>query len=208
MQLFNSKYSPYGRKVLILAHALGLFEKITVIDTNLRADDATLRPKNPLGKVPTMVTDDGTVIADSFAIVLYLQAVAGSTQFFPNSTAAQATLMFHHAVADGIANAATLVAQNKTRHNEAPGVPLDDAWIKRQEMAVDHGIAFMDKNIKNLGTDLNIATVALVTNLDYLNFRLPQWGGAGGWQAKHQDLARWLDTMNKNPFVAKTWRPV
>ncbi|MDI9314454.1 MAG: glutathione S-transferase family protein [Hydrotalea sp.] len=207
MQLLTSPNSLFGRKVLIAAHALGLSDKITIVATNPRADDATLRPKNPLGKIPALITDDGTAIADSFAIILYLQSLAGKTTFFPNSSAAQATLMFHHAVADGIGMAAVLMAQNKMRHDECSGVPLDDTWIKRQVMAASHGLEFMDKNIKTIGTDLNVATAALITSLDYLHFRFPEFGGAGGWRAKHKNLAAWLDTMHKNPAVAKTNLP-
>ncbi len=208
MQLFNSKLSPYGRKVLIAAHAMGLGDKITEVATNPRADDATLRPKNPLGKIPTLLTDDGQAIGDSLAIIFYLHALHHGadhrpSDFLPLHGVDAGRTMFHHAIADGICNAAVLMAQNRMRKEENSGIPLDDTWIKRQEMAVNHGIDFMDKNLELVGDKVNLVTVTLVVALDYLDFRFPDWG----WRPKHPKLAKWLDTMEKAPAIAHTVKP-
>ncbi|MGI9461484.1 MAG: glutathione S-transferase family protein [Alphaproteobacteria bacterium] len=207
MKLLNSKNSPYGRKTMIVAHALGLAEHISVVPTDTRADEKMLRSHNPLGKIPTLITDDGVAIADSFAIILYLQKLAGSDKFFPCDIKLQYQVMRYHAIADGICNAVVLMVQNKMRKEETAGIPLDDKWIKRQIAAVNSGIDFMAKHFNNMAPqdaeELNIVAIALLTGLDYLDFRFPDWG----WQSKYQDLSQWRNKMHQNPFIAKTTKP-
>ena len=39
--------------------------------------DASIIPSNPLGRVPTLITDDGTVLFDSRVIAEYLDSLGG-----------------------------------------------------------------------------------------------------------------------------------
>jgi len=63
MKLHWSPRSPFVRKVMIIAHELGLADRIDCVRTVV----ATTRPhvplmeENPLSKIPTLVLDDGTV---------------------------------------------------------------------------------------------------------------------------------------------------
>ena len=67
MKLHWSPRSPFVRKVMIVAHELGLTDRIDCVRTVV----ATTRPhvplmeENPLSKIPTLVLDDGTVLYDS-----------------------------------------------------------------------------------------------------------------------------------------------
>jgi len=61
MQLFYSPNSPYARKARIIIHELGLKSRVEDVVVSLPAD-ARLRRVNPLGKVPALILDDGSVI--------------------------------------------------------------------------------------------------------------------------------------------------
>lgn len=71
MKLFDVRMSPNCRKVRILARELGLpLETVAVSLSDPRLGSHVAA--NPLGKVPTLVEDDGFSLWESGAILLYL----------------------------------------------------------------------------------------------------------------------------------------
>ena len=78
MKLYGSPISPFTRKAMVVARELDL--KLTVLP---RPEDAAeFRRINPLGKIPALVLDDGSVLIDSPVICEYLNHVGGG-KFFP-----------------------------------------------------------------------------------------------------------------------------
>src|SRR5690606_28492080 len=77
MKLFFAATSPYVRKVMICAQVVGLADRIEKLSA--AADPINRDPNivalNPLGKVPTLTTDDGQVLYDSRVICEYLNEV-------------------------------------------------------------------------------------------------------------------------------------
>ncbi|HWO09070.1 MAG TPA: glutathione S-transferase N-terminal domain-containing protein, partial [Polyangiaceae bacterium] len=71
MLLFHSLTSPYARKVRVM-----LLEKRVHVESVNVADSArSAQEHNPLGKVPTLVLDDGTALFDSRVITEALDAL-------------------------------------------------------------------------------------------------------------------------------------
>jgi glutathione S-transferase len=77
MILRSSPTSPFGRKIKITLNVLGLADKVSVVPTDTLDPEDTIRQQNPLGKVPTLLLDDGTTLYDSRVIVEYLDDLAG-----------------------------------------------------------------------------------------------------------------------------------
>lgn len=71
MKLFDLNASPNCRKVRVLARERGLALDLVAVDLTKPRDGAYLE-KNPTGKVPTFVDDDGTTLWESGAILLHL----------------------------------------------------------------------------------------------------------------------------------------
>ena len=71
MKLYDVAGSPNCKKVRVAARELGLPIDIVPIDLT-RARPADYIAQNPSGKVPTLVDDDGFVLWESSAILLYL----------------------------------------------------------------------------------------------------------------------------------------
>jgi glutathione S-transferase len=116
MQLFFSPTSPYARKVIIVAIETGLADRIEKIDAKphpIQRDRAVVR-QNPLGKVPTLVTDDGDVLFDSRVICEYLASISGNTRIFPRPEAARWDALSLQALSDGILDAALLIRYEET----------------------------------------------------------------------------------------------
>lgn len=79
MKIYFSPFSPYVRKCLVAGHELGLNDRIRLLPSNAGPiqRDKEIIAKNPLGKVPTFITDDGQVLYDSRVICEYLDDLAG-----------------------------------------------------------------------------------------------------------------------------------
>ena len=111
MKLYHSQTSPYVRKCMFIAHHLGLADRIEKLPSAAHPvnRDQSIIPSNPLGKVPTMITDDGTVLFDSRVICEYLDHL-GKGSFFPAAGAERWRVLTEQALADGILDAALLSA--------------------------------------------------------------------------------------------------
>ena len=125
MKLYSNTASPFARKCRVVAHELGL--KLEEIRT-LPVQDENFRRINPLGKIPALVLDDGSVLIDSPVICEYLNDLGGG-KFFPGTSA------FRHnsgrwkalglqALGDGLADAAVawivLGRENPPPEHESP----------------------------------------------------------------------------------------
>jgi glutathione S-transferase len=75
MLLIGVNRSPYTRRVAITLEAYGVpYEQQALSGFGNRAE---VRAKNPLGRIPALVLDDGQVLLDSGAIIDYLDEVYG-----------------------------------------------------------------------------------------------------------------------------------
>ena len=55
MILYSSTASPFGRKIKLAAHVLGLIDEISVRPTDTMNPEDEIRTVNPLGKIPSLV---------------------------------------------------------------------------------------------------------------------------------------------------------
>src|SRR3982751_5426926 len=102
--LKSAPASPFGRKVRIAAAQCALDARIELVltDTNDPAD--VLRRENPLGKIPTLLLEDGTALYDSRVIVEFLDAEAGGGVIIPEDGGRFPALTMQ-ALADGLMDA-------------------------------------------------------------------------------------------------------
>ncbi len=108
MELKFSPLSPYVRKVSVTAHELGIAQRIRLTPVKTREEPDKIAPFNPLGKIPTLVTDAGAVLYDSPVICEYLDAEFGNHRLLPASGARRWDILTRVALADGMMDAAIL----------------------------------------------------------------------------------------------------
>ncbi|MGH6953014.1 MAG: glutathione S-transferase N-terminal domain-containing protein, partial [Alphaproteobacteria bacterium] len=89
MKLRYSPTSPYVRKVLAAAIESGLDKGIERVPVNFTDPKSDLPQQNPLGKVPTLVTDEGETLFDSPVICEYLDSKSAGAKLFPREGAAR-----------------------------------------------------------------------------------------------------------------------
>ncbi|MFN3670548.1 MAG: glutathione S-transferase family protein [Bosea sp. (in: a-proteobacteria)] len=190
LTLRSSPASPFGRKVKIAAMELGLMDKVTVVVADTNDPSEPLRQQNPLGKIPTLVLEDGTTLFDSRVICEYLDFVAGGHRLFPEGEAKfpQLRLM---ALADGLSDAALLqVYEVRFRPEENRNA----AWVANQAGKVARALAALEAAPPAYAAQPRIGEIALACALGYLDLRFE-----GKWRADHPKLVAWLDA-----FAAKS----
>lgn len=194
--LRSSPPSPFGRKVKIAAALCGLSDRIAVEDADTTNPDDTLRGQNPLGKIPTLIVEDGMALFDSRVIVEFLDVQAGGGIVIPASKERFAALRMQ-ALADGIMDAALLqVYEKRWRTAEIQHRP----WVDHQAGKVERGLTSFEASPPALSGTPHVGQITLACALGYLDLRFE-----GEWRKTYPRLVTWLDEFAaKAPVFEKT----
>ena len=199
MKLYWSSRSPFVRKVMVFAHECGLADRIACERTlvTMTSPNADLLLLNPLGKIPTLVLDDGTVLYDSTVICEYLDSLHGGRRLLPESGPARWTALRRHALGNNLLD--NLVPwRNETLRPQPQQSPETLAAF---ELKVRNAAAALEREADELAADpVGIGHVAIACALGYMDFRF-----AGlGWRAGHGRIARWYDAFAQRPSMIRT----
>ena len=197
MRLFFSPNSPYARKARIVIHEIGLTPRVECVHVQLPAD-AAFRAVNPLGKIPTLLLDDGLAIYDSPVICEYLNTL-GHGKFFPRADAPRWRALTLQALGDGLADA---VVRRVQEMRVAEPRRSDDV-IRRQTTAIESSFAALDQGCANFSVDPTIGEISVCCAIGYLDLRAPH----DGWRDRYRHLARWVDAFSRRPSVDATKPP-
>src|SRR3954453_21370277 len=109
MILRSSPPSPFGRKVKLALGILGLENDVTIEKADPPHASDSIRQQNPLGKIPALIVEDGSVLYDSPVILEYLDHRAGGGKIIPKDPKARMAALTLQALCDGILDAGILV---------------------------------------------------------------------------------------------------
>lgn len=198
MKLFYSSRSPFVRKVLITAYEAGLAGEIELLDSHAHSvdRDRTIIAHNPLGQVPTMVLDDGTMLADSGVICAYLDGV-GSGGMFPTEEKKLWKALVDQAMGDGLMTA-SLIARYEvaTRPKEF----FWQAWLDAHLDKIGTTLDAFEKGAAEYGGRFDIGLAAIVSALSYLDLRFEDLG----WRNRCPYLAAWYAAVQDRPSIRAT----
>ena len=195
--LRSSPPSPFGRKIKIAASLLGLSDKIKIEPTDTNDPSDTIRKQNPLGKIPAVVLEDGSVLFDSPVILEYLDALAGGGKILPRAGKPRWDTLRLHAIADGIMDAALLQVYEKRFRPEEHWVAK---WMDYQAEKVTRAMDVLEAAPPVLPAIPDIGHIGLACALGDLAL-----GFGGKWRAKCPKLVVWLDKFAaKVPAFEKT----
>jgi glutathione S-transferase len=197
MKLLYSPASPYARKVLVLAHEVGLIDRIAV--TTAGASPTGPAPEvaahNPLGKIPALVLEDGTALYDSRVICEYLDGLSAGPRLFPEG-AARWDALIRQALADGLLDAALLTRYERVLR---PEERRWDAWESGQTGKIRSALDRFETLVAG-GPALDIGTVAMACALGYLDLRFPDLA----WREGRPALAAWFADFARRPSMEAT----
>jgi glutathione S-transferase len=95
--LYGSSISPFVRKVIAFASEKGITLEVKTV--GVADPDPTFRKASPLGKMPAL-DDDGFLLADSSAIVHYLEAKVAQPRLIPTEAQARGRVIWFDEFAD------------------------------------------------------------------------------------------------------------
>jgi glutathione S-transferase len=202
VKLYYSATSPFVRKCLVSAHELGLREHLELVPAAAHPvnRDRALVAQNPLGKIPTLVTQQGLVMYDSRVICEYLNA-QGDGQLLPPAGPARWEMLIDQALADGLTDAAVL-----TRYENAvrPEPLRWNDWIAGQLDKVTCGLAEIERRAQRLIGRIDVGSIALGCALGYLDFRFASLK----WRESCPNAAPWFAEFAQRESMLATQPPL
>lgn len=201
MKIFYSPASPFVRKVLVAAHELGLHERIERLPANAHPinRDRGIVVKNPLGKVPTLITDEGAALFDSRVICEYLDTL-GDGEIVPREGPERWRALVDQSLADGICDAAVL-ARYETALRPAE-LQWGD-WLEGQLDKVACALVEVEARVVDFGDRVDIGTIAYGCALGYLDYRFASLN----WRDRHPNTAAWFEWFGGRDSMVATRPP-
>lgn len=190
MKLLYTKRSPFARKVRVIALEKNI--PLDLVDEDLGNKSRQLLDANPLGKVPTLLLDDGRTIYDSPVICQYLDEMKEEPIFIPRKGPDRYKVLKWEAMADDLMVAGINCFMEKSRHPQ----DFHAKFIEVQEGAIRKAYAFTEAHLAELKA-FNLAPVAVASAIGYIHFRLPHMTVQG-------KLADWFKEISQRPSMAKT----
>jgi glutathione S-transferase len=178
-----SPSSPFVRKVRIAIDLVGLTSEVKIDPSDTMDANDSVRQQNPLGKIPTLLLEDGTALYDSRVIVEYLDDRSGG-KLIPTKGKERLLALRMQALGDGIMDAGVLQIYEKRWRPEDKWV---SKWTDHQAGKVARAFAALEKDPPALAS-IHIGHVAVAAALGYFDFRFD-----GKWRAGHPKLVQWLD---------------
>ena len=185
MILRSSPPSPFGRKVKLAMSILGLDSQVTIEKADPTDAGDSIRKQNPLGKIPALIVEDGTVLYDSPVILEYLDHRTGGGKILPQEPNARFAALTLQALCDGILDACILlVYEGRWR----PVEKHEPKWIDHQTGKVERAFAVLEANPPALTAVPDVGQITLACALGYQDLRF-----GGKWRGSYPRLLKWHD---------------
>jgi len=196
MQLYYSNTSPYSRKVRLVVLIKGLEQQIEAILVNPFSDALELQAANPLGKIPTLILDNGEVLYDSPVICHYLDSLTSTQPLIEEQGWQHWLTLRWQALADGMTDAAYNLVMEKRRVVSEQSPTAMAQWSVEIHRALDK----IEADINVLGDKINLAHISLAAALGYLDFRLPEFLSS----RDYPKTLTWYEAFNAQPIMQLT----
>jgi glutathione S-transferase len=197
MKLLGSLASPYTRKVRVVLAEKRIECEFEKVDVN--PSDNPVNAHNPLGKVPTLMLDDGTALFDSRVIVEFLDNVSPISRLIPEENRERVAVRRWEALADGTTDAGLLIRYESIR----PKKEQSEAWTGKQTGKLERGLAMLSAELGDRtwchGDRYTLADIAVGCCLGWVDFRKP---GGVGWRGRFGNLERHYDRLMERAAFA------
>lgn len=199
MKLFYSSASPFARKVVVAAHELALMDRIELAKVNAlpTATPPELASVNALGKIPALILEDGSTLADSRVIVEYLDTLGSGRKLLPGSGRERFEVLFRQSLADGALDAAVLRRYEVALRPEALRW---SEWIEGQRNKIARSLDVFEGLAPVLMQEPTIVEIAIGCVLGYLDFRFSE----DAWRERRPRLANWYEQFASRPSMQAT----
>jgi glutathione S-transferase len=199
MRLYGSLTSPYVRKVRVLIKEKNLPVELVVEDP--WHEQSRIPSMNPLGKVPTLLLDDGEAVYDSPLVVAWLD-FRFQCGIVPTEQKGYWDCMKWHTLANGILDAAV----TRVLESRRPADKQMPQAMAREQTRIDRALDQVESRMTGgaylVGSAFTLADIALGVALQYLDFRQ-----SSVWREKRPRLGRWHAGIVSRPSFMDTLPP-
>ncbi|WP_262700723.1 MULTISPECIES: glutathione S-transferase family protein [Streptomyces] len=200
MKLYWSPRSPFVRKVMVFAHEVGVLDRLELVRTPVALTSPNLehiRTRNPLGRIPTLETDEGLLLPESVVICEYLDSLHDGEPLFPPVAERRWPALRRHALGSGLTEVLILWRNERGREEQRRLAAMLDACRTKTLATLD----VLDREARELErTPFDIGHVAVGCALGYLDYRFTDLD----WREGRPELARWFETFRSRPSARAT----
>ena len=199
MKLLASLASPYTRKVRVVLIEKKIECELELVD--VQPVENAVNAHNPLGKIPTLVLDDGTPLYDSRVIVEFLENVSPISRLIPDDNRDRVAVRRWEALADGVLDAGILVRYESLRDKKERSKAWTDKQTARMQRAVEQLAKDLGDKTFCHGERYSLADIALGCCTGWLDFRKP---GEVDWCRQYASLAQHYKKLMERPAFSET----
>lgn len=179
MKLYISAASSYSRKIRVMLIEKGVPHEVETVNLWEPND---LKKTNPLGKVPALKLDDGSVLINSPLIADWLDSRYPNPRFIPEEAEGRFEVRRWEALADGTMDAVAASLYELRFHDEAR---RSRDWLERQRGKFESGFAAMEQQLGGrtwcVGESMSLADIALACHIGFVTLRRPEWVPEGSF---------------------------
>lgn len=197
MQLYTNPASPFCRKIEVILHEVGKSDDIEKTISIGHPTDTGSMPVNvnPVGKIPTLVRDEGPALYDSRVIARYLDQVFGGN-LYPESRLWDVLTL--EATGDGLCEAAVLMMYEvRSRPEEGRYPPYVEAQWEKVIRTLD---ALESRGMGLLNGPLNIGQISVGCALGYIDFRHE----GRDWRSGRPAITDWFANISERASMKAT----
>jgi glutathione S-transferase len=201
MRLFYAPASPFARIVRVALLETGLDNQVREQVVTLRDLASELLPHNPVGRVPTLELDDGTILTESLLILGYIDTLHSGRPLLPNNGSDRQRTLGEMGIAAGMLEGIVAWARELRRpgHAQSPDViALETSRVNRTADVLERAVAK-----GGYSGEINAARIVLGCALGWIDPRHPVWI----WRAGRPALTAWFDAIATTPSFQATVPP-
>jgi glutathione S-transferase len=192
MRLLYSPGSPFARLVRIALLETGLDALVTkqeLTRARLYSPESNVLVLNPIGRVPTLELDDGTILTESKLILDYIDALNPGPKLLPRDGSDGWRTLAEMGQALGLLDGISTwmrALQPPEPHRAGEVIARESVRVNRAANALEAAIAR-----GAYGGRLNASQIVLGTALGLVEPRLPVWK----WRECRPGLSGWYDAI-------------
>ena len=194
MKIYGFPLSPFVRKTLVALTEKGVdFE---LVPTNPQQPSEEFVACSPFNKIPAM-DDNGFRLADSTAIITYVDAQYPGAKLIPDDPKARGRAIWFEEVADTVLVPAGVgMVVNRFLRPKIFGTEGDEEAAKASEEAVTKPLAYLEQAVSDswLDGEFSVGDVAVASVLKTLDYT--------GWQldaSAYPRLSAWFARVGARP---------
>lgn len=194
MKIYGFPLSPFVRKVMVAAHEKGV--EVELVPTNPQQPSDEFMGCSPFRKIPAM-DDNGFKLADSTAIVAYLDAKYPGPALIPAEPQARGRAIWFEEVADTVLIPAGVgMVVNRFLRPRIFGTEGDEAAALASEEAVKGPLEYLESTVGDgwLDGEFSVGDISVASTIRTL--------GYAGWTLKDEEwprLTAWYGRVRARP---------